>query len=246
MGQVSPGGLATHRPSIAQHEQIMSSQAPNTSLQLPNYPLPAIHHAAAAPSLPSQQAFDREREVQEARQREARDREYEQSRREQQREREERERDVRERQQREQATPHQNYAEPIQLHQPVAIGPQIRAAMHGPNGLLATPGPPASQSTASGPPSGPMSLFTPQYETTSRQGVQHPGQLPASNILAFSAGIPSVNGMPIPIAQGQQPILNVSLKYERRVNPIEPTVSVYFASQKMLSDLPSHKPRLLQ
>lgn len=229
MGQVSPGGLATQRSSIAQHDQIMSSQIHNPPSQLQTYPLPAIHQAAPAQSLPSQQTFDRERELQEARQREARDREKEQLRREQQREREERERDIRERQQREQPLPHQNYAEPIQLHQPVAIGPQMRAAIHGPNGLLATPGALANQNTASGPAGGPMSLFTPQYETAPRQSTQHlgqhPAQLPASNMLAFSGGIQGLSGMPNPIAQGQQPILNVSLNMKSRVSPTQPTVS---------------------
>jgi len=149
--------------------------------------------------LPPHQNFDREREAQEGREREMRDREYEA----QMRQRDAREREMRDRQGRDPLLPpHQNHAEQLQLHQPVAVGPQVRA-MHGPNGLLGQPGNPGNPASA---PNGHMPLFGPHYETPSHGGMPT-GPPPPANAMGFG---PTTHASIAALGPGQQPILNVS------------------------------------
>lgn len=177
-----------------------------------SYTLPTLNQPGPPPPVQTQQPHGREREMQEAREREAQDREMEQKRREHQREREAREQQVREQQQ---TTPHQNHAENVQLHQPVAVGPQVRSAIHGPNGLLSSGGgqQPAPASTPSSGPNGAVSLFTPQFDRTPQSGAQ-PTPLPAQN-MNLNAVTLGLQHMAVPgVAPGQQPILNVSPSFK--------------------------------
>lgn len=163
------------------------------------YSLPGINQSTAGQPHAGHAGFDREREV---REREVREREFEDHAR---RERELREREMRERQQREQAAPQQ---EQLQIHQPVAVGPRMQTAIHGPNGLLA-----AGQSV---PPQQPpvqnpsMNLFGPQFDGAARAALQHSAQMAPQTLLSFGGpnGMSQMNSAPL--APGQQPILNVS------------------------------------
>ena len=181
--------------------------------QQQGYPIPGISQSVGAQNVPAQPPHDNgEREAREARDREAREAQMDSNRRMQQREREGREQMMRERDQMvregQQTTPRQNHAEPVQLHQPVAIGPQMRSAIHGPNGLLNQSGPGGNANApASAPPAGPMHLFSPHYGERTLQANAQGQQLGAQNML-FGSGTPSMQQMAMP--PGQQPILNVS------------------------------------
>lgn len=170
----------------------------NSSSQPPMGPYPpqGMPQQAQGQPLPPHQNFDREREAQEAREREKFERDYEQ----QIRQRDARDREMRDRQVRDPGLPHQNHAEQLQIHQPVAVGPQARA-MHGPNGLLAQPGPPGNPAL---PPNGHMPLFGPHFETPTHGGMPA-GQQPPPGVLGFGGPQPSIAAI-----HGQQPILNVS------------------------------------
>ncbi|KAI9668879.1 MAG: Transcriptional regulatory protein sin3 [Alyxoria varia] len=214
MPQASPN-VISQRPQISPYEQNAAPQSQQHSIPQPSSNYAAHGTNAAAPSQPlppPQPAYEKERETREARDREARERDYEQVRHEQQREREAREQQIRDRQQ--QTTPHRNHAEHVQLHQPVAVGPQIRSAIHGPNGLLNSGGGSGNANTpSSGPPSGgPVNIFSPQYERTPQAGAQA-SQLPVQNII-FQSGTPGIQQVAMPgVAPGQQPILNDALSY---------------------------------
>ena len=177
------------------------------------YPLPAINQSVSFQPAQPQSTTDRDREMQEARDRDARERELEQGRREQQRERDAREQQVRDGPQ---TTPHQNHAENVQLHQPVAVGPRMQSAIHGPNGLLNSGGQQQQQqgaaNTPSSAPNGSATMFhpQPQYERNPQASTQA-AQLPVQNMI-FEPGTPGMQQMAaVPgVAPGQQPILNVS------------------------------------
>lgn len=143
--------------------------------------------------------FERERE---ARERDIREREFEEQAR---REHEMRERELRERQQREQASQHQ---EQLQLHQPVAVGPRMQSAIHGPNGLLNSAGPPAAPQP---PPAqnGAIALFGPQFDAAQR--AQQGAQMNPQSLAIFGGPAGMGQMPPAPLAPGQQPILNVSI-----------------------------------
>lgn len=196
MAHPSPN-LAPHRPAGPQEPPPSHSVPPP---QGQPYTLPGMNQAGPGQGLMSHPSFEREREV---REREIREREAfeEQARR----ERDIHDREMHERQQREQGAAHQ---EQLQLHQPVAVGPRMQTAIHGPNGLLASGGPPS----ASQPPTaqnGAMSLFGQHYEGAPRGALQQAGQIAQSMITPFAG--PGMPQMPVaPLAPGQQPILNAS------------------------------------
>lgn len=174
--------------------------------QSAGFPLPGINQGPVGQTLPPQQVFEREREMQEAREREAREREYDHISR---RERDARDREMRDRQQREQGQ-HEAHQEQILLHQPVAVGPQMGRAIHGPNGLLANGGPQSSGIPTPGPSNGQVNLFAPHYDGP--RGVVQPAQAPMQNIPPFNGNGPNGHPIPLPtVAQGQQPILNVRI-----------------------------------
>ncbi|KAF4555812.1 Sin3a C-terminal domain-containing protein [Elsinoe fawcettii] len=154
-----------------------------------NQPLPpAAHHQGAFPS--------GSREAQEARDREARDVHIKE-------EQDRRERDIRERQLIEQMHPQQAQGPPIQLHQPVAVGPHT---VHGPNGLLGNPAALAGAGAPqqmSGPPGAPPAYSGPLMQQAPGQAVQ-PG---------LSVPSPAAAAQAAAQAQGQQPILNDALSY---------------------------------
>lgn len=189
---------------MAQPQSNMGQLPHSMPPQPTGYPLPGMNQGPGGQALPPQQVFEREREMQEAREREAREREYDHMSR---RERDAREREMRDRQQRDQGS-HESHQEQILLHQPVAVGPQMGRAIHGPNGLLANGGPPSSGMPTPGPSNGQVNLFAPHYDGP-RGGIQ-PGQPPLQNMPPFNGGVPNNHPIPLPtVAQGQQPILNV-------------------------------------
>ncbi|PNS20411.1 hypothetical protein CAC42_5861 [Sphaceloma murrayae] len=154
-------------------------------------PPPAMHHPSQyQPGAPPS------REAQDAREREAREVHIKE-------EQDRRDRDIRERQLLEQMQPQQAQGPPIQLHQPVAVGPRT---VHGPNGLLGNPsaitgGHPASQ--MGGPPGAPGPYPAPHMQQSVGQTVQ-------AGLLVPS---PATNAQAAAQAQGQQPILNDALSY---------------------------------
>lgn len=166
---------------------------------------------------PSPQSLNRERE------RDSREQELLERQRQQEemahREREQREREQLERQQlerqREQHHPVQSHTGSIPLHQPVAS--KVPNSIHGPNGLLSnlsgnpSNAPQGSVQSAGGP----SGIYGPQMqpgEGTPRSYMQHPSGGPGQPMLGYnnSSG-PQIPGNVAALAQGQQPILNVSL-----------------------------------
>lgn len=132
------------------------------------------------------------------------------------REVEHRERDIRERQQHEQGAL-ENHAGPMQIHQPVAVAPSARA-IHGPNGLLGNSGPGVGPNPVPGPMSGPNApgpIFgnapVQQGDTTPR--MQHAVQGAPQPAMLVPFGGPVIQGNPMAMGQGQQPILNDALSY---------------------------------
>ncbi|KAF2146905.1 uncharacterized protein K452DRAFT_72479 [Aplosporella prunicola CBS 121167] len=126
---------------------------------------------------------------------------------------EQREREMRDRQQHEQA-PHENHAGTIHLHQPVAVGPQVRA-MHGPNGILGNAQQigPNSLSNSLAAPNGPASIFAQgpsQQQGESGARMQHV-QGPQGGLMVPFGG-PGMQPS-LAMGQGQQPILNDALSY---------------------------------
>ena len=160
----------------------------------------------------SPQSLNRERE------RDSREREILERQRQEEmahREREQREREQMERQQMERQREHhpvQSHTGSIPLHQPVAS--KVPNSIHGPNGLLSSlgnnpPNGPQGNVQSSG---GPASLFGPQMsqhgEGTPRSYMQHPGAPP---MMGYNGQGQQIPGNVAALAQGQQPILNVSL-----------------------------------
>jgi len=208
-GPALPGmsSMPQGSPNIAQHRPIPPHEAPMPPHSVPPqgqpYSLPGINQTAPGQPHAGHAGFDRERE---ARERELREREFEDQAR---RERELREREMRERQQREQVGPHQ---EQLQIHQPVAVGPRMQTAIHGPNGLLASGGPPVptQQAPAQNPS---MSLFGSHFDGAARAALQQSAQMAPQTLLSFGGPGGMSQMSSAPLAPGQQPILNVSIHH---------------------------------
>jgi paired amphipathic helix protein Sin3a len=134
-----------------------------------------------------------------------------------QRERE-RERDQMERQQREQQHhPVQSHTGSIPIHQPVAS--KVPNSIHGPNGLLsnlgasAPPNPPQNTMQSAGGPGGLYGAQMQHGENTPRPYMQHTQGPPSQPMLGYNGSAPPpLPGNVAALAQGQQPILNVSLR----------------------------------
>ncbi|KAK8164263.1 hypothetical protein IWX90DRAFT_487539 [Phyllosticta citrichinensis] len=128
---------------------------------------------------------------------------------------EHRDREIQERQQAEQAT-HENHAGSVHLHQPVAVGPQVRA-MHGPNGILGNSsqiGPNSLPSSMAGP-NGPAAIFGSgpgQQQNDGGPRMQHPVQGAQQSLMVPFGGPPGMQ-QSLAMGQGQQPILNDALSY---------------------------------
>lgn len=199
-----PPNIHHHRQPHPSRDQSMVVQAQGIASQPQNYPLPSLGQAPQGQQLSQQTNYEREREMQE-REREARERDYNEQLARDRRDREARDREMRERSHREQIAPHQSHAEPLQIHQPSAVGPQVRSAIHGPNGILSNGGP------SGGPiqPTGPM--YSPRYEQNRLNLPPQAQQILPQQMLPFGNG-PGMPHMPVnALAQGQQPILNVSI-----------------------------------
>ena len=169
--------------------------------QGPQLPLPGFSQATGQPGT-AERERERAREQQEIQIKEEEDRRH---------------REQQERQRLEQAPPHQSQpAQPMHLHQPVAVGPR---SVHGPNGLLSNPGP--QPQLPLGAPSGPGNIFAggPVQPATQSQG---PGgqQIQSGMLMPFA---PAAQQQAAPQqqigqqgqgqGQGQQPILNDALSY---------------------------------
>lgn len=131
------------------------------------------------------------------------------------REAQQRERELHERRQQEQAA-HETHAGSIQLHQPIAVPPQVRT-IHGPNGLLGNSGPmPGANALAPaiGVSAAPPPIYgnapVPQSDATPR--MQHAAQAQTQHLLA-PFGAPGMAQGQLSLGQGQQPILNDALSY---------------------------------
>lgn len=182
------------------------------------YPMQGMAPTAPGQIMPPHPGYDRERDMQDARERDMRERDYEQ----QARQRDARERDMRDRA-RDPGPPHLGHVEQLQLHQPVAVGPQVRSAIHGPNGLLSNHGPPGNPNGAAIVANGHMPLFGPHFDNSPRGAMAQAAQALQPNVVPFGAMPPG----PIPaLGHGQQPILNVSrrLKY-RHVEVLDSNTS---------------------
>lgn len=152
----------------------------------------------------------REREMLERHREEMAHREREQR----ERERDQLERQL-ERQQREQHHPVQSHTGSIPIHQPVAS--KVPNSIHGPNGLLSNHGAsaPANPPPNSMQPGGPGGLYgqqmPPHQDNASRPYMQHAQAPPSQPMLGYNGSAPSqIPGNVAALAQGQQPILNVS------------------------------------
>lgn len=201
------------------------------------YPLPTINQALAQAQAQSQPAYEREREARDIREQEALEKRVSEENANRDRERDlERNqqhlRDIEHRREYEarplpqsqqaaslQAPPnqspsHQNHAGTIHLHQPIAIGPQSRA-IHGPNGLLSNSGPatiPSGFSGALGAPTGPGNIFGGPLQQADVQRASQAGQNAQQAVLMPYGSGPAQISAAQSMSQGQQPILNVSLK----------------------------------
>ncbi|KAJ5310760.1 uncharacterized protein N7443_003221 [Penicillium atrosanguineum] len=197
LAELSQSHGAPHQPTYGQHPQGPSHGS--------GHSLPGIGQAMQHAS---PQSMNRERE------RDSREREI--LERQRQEEMAHREREQMERQQMERQREHhpvQSHTGSIPLHQPVAS--KVPNSIHGPNGLLsslgnAQPNGPQGNVQASG---GPASLFGPQMsqhgEGTPRSYMQHPGGPP---MMGYNGQGQQIPGNVAALAQGQQPILNVSLR----------------------------------
>lgn len=137
------------------------------------------------------------------------------------REQRERERELLERQ-REQQHVVQSHAGSIPVHQPVAS--KVQNSIHGPNGLLSTISGAAAAANGQSQSAlqsagGPGSLFGAPMPTHqdggSRQFMQQHSQAPpAQQLMGFNGANPAqLSGNVAALAQGQQPILNVSRQF---------------------------------
>lgn len=170
---------------------------------------------------PSPQPLNRERE-RDSREREMIERQRQEEMVHREREQREREREQQiqqmERQQREQQQHHpvQSHTGSIPIHQPVAS--KVPNSIHGPNGLLSNLGanPPPNPQSAMQSSAGPGGMYGPQIqhgEGTPRPYMQHPQGPPGQPMLGYNGSAPQIPGSVAALAQGQQPILNVSLRH---------------------------------
>jgi paired amphipathic helix protein Sin3a len=132
-----------------------------------------------------------------------------------QREREQIERQQLERQRDQQHHPVQSHTGSIPLHQPVAS--KVPNTIHGPNGLLSNlgtnpPNGPQSTMQSSGGPGGIYGSQIQHGDGTPRSYMQHPSGPPGQPLMGFNGSGPPIPGNVAALAQGQQPILNVSAK----------------------------------
>ena len=103
----------------------------------------------------------------------------------------------------------------MHLHQPVAVGPR---SVHGPNGLLANPGPQPQPQMPLGAPSGPGNIFAGgPVQPAPQPGPGGPHPQPGL-LMPFAPGAQQQPAQQQPPAQqgqgqGQQPILNDALSY---------------------------------
>ncbi|KAI9727948.1 MAG: Transcriptional regulatory protein sin3 [Chrysothrix sp. TS-e1954] len=210
-----PHGVAQHHHPLPHMEQNQSSHAQNSQAQpvhpQPTHHLPSINQAPSN-AMQGHMSYEQERQMREVHDRE----QFEAARREQQqREQDARDREVRDRQQ--QLTPQPQSSEPMQLHQPVAVGPQMRTAIHGPNGLLNS-GQGSNAPVTTGQVTQGISLFAPPpYQERPQQGPggappPPPSQVSAQHTLPFST-TPGMHQMSSAGGPGQQPILNDALSY---------------------------------
>lgn len=130
------------------------------------------------------------------------------------REQREREREQMERHQREQQQHHpvQSHTGSIPIHQPVAS--KVPNSIHGPNGLLSNMGgnAPASQPMNTMQSGGPGGLYSSHQENSSRPYMQHAQGPPSQQMMGYNGNTGPSQGHSnaAALAQGQQPILNVS------------------------------------
>ena len=184
-------------------EQSISAPAHNQHHQPGNYSLPGLNQPPQAQQVHPSPQFQREREIPEPRERNAREMEYDLGRRDPPRDREIQEQPIRDRSQ---ATPQQSHAEPVQMHQPVPVGPQMRNIQ---NGLLSN----AAQQNGPAPPPAPpngQGIVPPQYERTPQATAQ---QTAAQNMIPFSNDQGMQQMAVQGVTPGQQPILNDALSY---------------------------------
>lgn len=198
-----PPPLTPGRAPLQTLEQGVPAQTHNQQHPPPTYSLPGLNQPSQSQPMQTSPHFPRDREVAEPRERSNMEIEYDSSRREQPRDREMPDPPVHERSQ---ATPQQSHAEPVQMHAPVPVGPQMRNIQ---NGLLSNGAQQAGPALPQPPPNGQV-MVPPQYERTPQGGVQ---QTAVQNLIPF----PGEQGMQQMAAQGvgpgQQPILNDALSY---------------------------------
>lgn len=167
---------------------------------------------------PSPQSINQERE-RDSRERELLERHRQEEmvhreREQREREREQIERQQLERQREQQHHPVQSHTGSIPLHQPVAS--KVPNTIHGPGGLLSslgtnpTNGPQGAMQASGGGPGGIYGSQIPHGEGTPRSYMQHAAGPPGQPLMAFNGTGPPVPGNVAALAQGQQPILNVS------------------------------------
>ena len=195
--------MTPSRAPLQMHEQSLNNQGPNQH-QPSNYPLPALNQPHQPQPVPGNPALARERDLPESRDRNGREYEYDPTRRDLQREREVQEQLIRDRHQ---ATPQQNHAEPIPVHQPVPVGPQMRNIQ---NGLLSNGAPPPGPAPAGVSTNGQV-MVPPQYDRTPQGTVQQVAA--AQNMIPFPSDQGAQQIAVQGVAPGQQPILNDALSY---------------------------------
>jgi paired amphipathic helix protein Sin3a len=202
LADLAQGHGGPHQPSpYGQHAQPSHGAG---------HSLPGIGQAMQHPS--PQLNRDRERD---SREREMLERQRHEDMVHREREQREREREHMERQREQQHTV-QSHTGSIPIHQPVAS--KVQNSIHGPNGLLSSIG---GAAAAANPPQGslqsggPAGLFGAQIPSHQDNGprpyMQHPQAPPAQQLLGFNNATPAqIPGNVAALAQGQQPILNVS------------------------------------
>lgn len=214
-GHSLPGLAELSQGPAAPHQQSVYSQfSPAASSHTAGHSLPGIGQAMRQAS-PTSMNRERERDSRERdileRQRPQEmlmDRELERR----EREREQIERQQLDRQREQQHHPVQSHTGSLPLHQPVAS--KVPNSIHGPNGLLSSlganpPSGPQGSLQSSGGPGGVYGPHLPPGEGTPRTYMQHPSAS-GQSMLGYGASAPQISGSVAALAQGQQPILNVS------------------------------------
>lgn len=208
----SLAGINQPSPNVQPRSSYPGPEQHSPTHPQPVHPIPAGYGPAGGlsqlqPTANNQAPppYETPRQMGDAAEREAHERDYEQSRRDAaQREADARERDRRERPSSRPSAP-QN--EPTPLHQPVAVGPQMRSAIHGPNGLL------NGAQGAAGPPSNAPNPANVIYTGSPYDRHQPPGHqppIPIQSVIPYPVTSPTlVTAGP----HGQQPILNDALSY---------------------------------